>query len=216
MSTTTKSESTRERILAVAESIILNNGFSGTSIEDIITQAAITKGGFFYHFNGKRELARALVERYLEQDNRIFEDLFNQADQDSDDPLQQLLGFLDRFADMVENLAETHPGCLVAGFTYESQQLDEEIQELMKQGVLVWRKLFQIRLQRAATQYSLATELPITAVADMFTSCVEGGIILSRIFKNNESLVQQVRLYRAFLQLAFLPRDSVPSSSAAG
>lgn len=204
MSTTTKTEGTRERILSVAESIILNNGFSGTSIEDIIKNAAITKGGFFYHFNGKKELARALVERYLEQDNRIFEELFHAADRESDDPLEQLTGFLERFAEMVENLDETHPGCLVAGFTYESQQFDEEIQDLIKQGVLVWRKLFQLRLDRICEQYSSQTEISITAIADMFTSCVEGGIILSRIFKSNEALVQQVRLYREFLHLAFV------------
>ena len=204
MSATAKTENTRDRILTVAESIILNNGFSGTSIDDIIKNAAITKGGFFYHFNGKKELARALVERYLEQDNRIFDELFLAADQDSNDPLQQLIGFLDRFAAMVENLDETHPGCLVAGFTYESQQLDEEVQELIKQGVLVWRKLFQIRLERASEKYVLATDISVTAIVDMFTSCVEGGIILSRIFKSNESLVQQVLLYREFLRLAFV------------
>ena len=204
MSATAKTENTRDRILTVAESIILNNGFSGTSIDDIIKNAAITKGGFFYHFNGKKELARALIERYLEQDNRIFEELFLAVDQDSDDPLRQLIGFLDRFAAMVENLDETHPGCLVAGFTYESQQLDEEVQELIKQGVLVWRKLFQLRLERASEKYVMATDISITAIADMFTSCVEGGIILSRIFKSNESLVQQVMLYREFLRLAFV------------
>lgn len=203
-----KAEGTKERILSVAESIILQNGFSGTSIEDIIQNAAITKGGFFYHFSGKRDLARALIERYLEQDNRIFDELFAAADQQSDDPLEQMLDFLERFGAMVQNLDETHPGCLVAGFTYESQQFDEEIQELIKQGVLVWRKLFQLRLQRVSEQYTSATDVSLVALADMFTSSVEGGIILSRIFKNNDSLVQQVTLYREFLRLAFVAEQT--------
>ena len=203
MASNTKAVGTRERILGVAESIILNHGFSATSIDDIIKNAAITKGGFFYHFNGKKDLARALIERYLEQDNRIFDELFLLADQSSDDPLQQLLAFLGLFADMLENLDETHPGCLVAGFTYESQQFDEEIRELIKQGVLVWRKLIQIRLDKIADKYPMNTDVSIIALADMFTSCVEGGIILSRIFMSNNSLVQQVLLYREFLRLAF-------------
>ncbi|MAA59513.1 MAG: TetR family transcriptional regulator, partial [Pseudomonadales bacterium] len=135
--------------------------------------------------------------------NRIFDELFLLADQSSDDPLQQLLAFLGLFADMLENLDETHPGCLVAGFTYESQQFDEEIRELIKQGVLVWRKLIQIRLDKIADKYPMNTDVSIIALADMFTSCVEGGIILSRIFMSNNSLVQQVLLYREFLRLAF-------------
>lgn len=203
MANNTKTEGTRERILSVAESIILNHGFSGTSIEDIIKNAAITKGGFFYHFNGKKDLARALVERYLEQDNQIFDELFLAADQTSSDPLEQLLEFLRLFAAMLENLDETHPGCLVAGFTYESQQFDEDIRDLIKQGVLVWRKLIQIRLDRVVEKYTVNTGASVVAMADMFTSSVEGGIILSRIFMSNQALVEQVMLYREFLRLAF-------------
>lgn len=203
MANNTKTEGTRERILSVAESIILNHGFSGTSIEDIIKNAAITKGGFFYHFNGKKDLARALVERYLEQDNQIFDELFLAADQISADPLEQLLEFLRLFAAMLENLDETHPGCLVAGFTYESQQFDEDIRDLIKQGVLVWRKLIQIRLDRVVEKYTVNTGASVVAMADMFTSSVEGGIILSRIFMSNQALVEQVMLYREFLRLAF-------------
>lgn len=203
MANNTKTEGTRERILSVAESIILNHGFSGTSIEDIIKNAAITKGGFFYHFNGKKDLARALVERYLEQDNQIFDELFLAADQTSADPLEQLLEFLRLFAAMLENLDETHPGCLVAGFTYESQQFDEDIRDLIKQGVLVWRKLIQIRLDRVVEKYTVNTGASVVAMADMFTSSVEGGIILSRIFMSNQALVEQVMLYREFLRLTF-------------
>ena len=53
MNTNTRSNSSRERILACAEAVILQKGFSGTSIDDILEKASITKGGFFYHFDGK-------------------------------------------------------------------------------------------------------------------------------------------------------------------
>lgn len=201
-----KQEGTRERILSVAETIILQRGFSATSIDDILQNAAITKGGFFYHFNGKKELARALVERYLDEDDRIFAGLFAQADAQSDDPLQQVLLFLEQFADMMRTLQDTHPGCLVASFTYESQQLDGDVHELVKQGVLIWRKLLLARLEKVAARYSPCAPISLTAVADMFTSSVEGGIILSRILQSNEPLADQIMLYRQYLQLLFQPQ----------
>ena len=67
-----KGEQTRENILATAERIILQRGYSGTSIEEIIGEAGITKGGFFYHFNGKNDLARSLILRYLDNDVTFF------------------------------------------------------------------------------------------------------------------------------------------------
>lgn len=203
-----KQEGTRERILSVAETIILQRGFSATSIDDILQNAAITKGGFFYHFNGKKELARALVERYLDEDDRIFAGLFAQADAQSDDPLQQVLLFLEQFADMMRTLQDTHPGCLVASFTYESQQLDADVHELVKQGVLIWRKLLLARLEKVAALYSPRAPMSLTAVADMFTSSVEGGIILSRILQSNEPPADQIMLYRQYLQLLFQPQWS--------
>lgn len=201
--------STRERILQAAESIILQNGFSGTSLEDIIQKAAITKGGFFYHFEGKKGLAKGLVERYLQQDAVLFDSLFLLAEQSSSDPLQQLLKFLLLFAETIQQLEETHPGCLVAGFTYESQQFDEEIRELIHQGVTSWRKMILLRLNASVKTHSIHEGISLDHLADMFTSIVEGGIILSRVYGNNDALYHQVLLYRDYISLVFKESPAV-------
>ena len=54
----TKGERTRNEIMKIAEGLVLQRGFAGTSIERILEEADITKGGFFYHFEGKNDLAR--------------------------------------------------------------------------------------------------------------------------------------------------------------
>ena len=113
----TRSNSSRERILSTAELIILKNGFAGTTIDEIIAKASITKGGFFYHFNGKAELARALIDRYIQMDTEVFLDISKRADSLSEDPLQQILIFLNLFTEMVAGRTDVHPGCLAAAFT---------------------------------------------------------------------------------------------------
>ena len=200
-----RSNSSRERILSNAEAIILQKGFAGTSIDDILERSAITKGGFFYHFKGKSELAKALVERYLHDDEAIFAGLFEQAEALSEDPLHQLLIFLKLFADMMSNLEGTHPGCLVAGFTYESQQFDDEVTALMRDGVLSWRQMIAERLEQILELYPARGDYGVEELADMFTANIEGGIILSRLFDDNRALVQQVLTYRNYLRLLFDP-----------
>ena len=61
-----RSGSKRERILEVAEEAVLAKGFAATSIEEIITAVGITKSGFFYHFPDKSDLAKALLQRYID------------------------------------------------------------------------------------------------------------------------------------------------------
>lgn len=134
---------------------MLQKGFNATSIEDILKQASITKGGFFYHFDGKPGLAKVLIERYIEQDDQIFGDLFAEANELSEDPLHQLLIFLKLLAGKLGAMEDTHPGCLVAGFTYENQQFKPEIRELMRDGMLSWRHLIADQLHRINEKYAV-------------------------------------------------------------
>ena len=198
-----KPSATKERILATAERLILCRGFAGTSIDEIIDNSAITKGGFFYHFEGKADLARRLIERYLEQDRLLFQTLFQQADTLSEDPLQRLLIFLKLFANTMAAIEDNHPGCLVAGLTYENQQFEEDIRQLIREGVAGWRQLILERLQQIASDKPPKIDVDLCELADMFTAAVEGGVLLARIFNNNQHIVAQTLNYRNHLRLLF-------------
>ena len=199
----TRANSSRERILSTAEAIILKRGFAGTTIDDILEKAAITKGGFFYHFNGKAELAKALVERYIHMDTTVFSELGERADTLSEDPLQRTLIFLNLVSEMVVGMTDTHPGCLVAGFAYEMQQFDEHVRDLMKEGLMGWREMIEERLEQIVKKYPPRVEVSTSALADMFSSTLEGGIILAKVYNDNQTLVDQVQAYRTHLRLLF-------------
>jgi TetR/AcrR family transcriptional repressor of nem operon len=198
-----KGQQTRENILATAESIILQRGYAGTSIEDIISQAGITKGGFFYHFDGKNDLARNLIMRYLEQDEAFFTGLVERSQSLTEDPLQQLLIFLKLLAEAMDDLPSTHPGCLVASFTYESQQFDKEIQNLNAQGILSWRRIFMENLENIVEKYPMKIERPLEELADMLTGVIEGGIIMSRALDDRKILPNQLLQFRNYIRLVF-------------
>jgi TetR/AcrR family transcriptional regulator, transcriptional repressor for nem operon len=200
---TQRGEDRREKILKVAEAIILQKGFSTTSIEDIMTGAHITKGGFFYHFPGKNELARALVERYLEQDTKLFDGLAARAGELTEDPLQRWLLFLNMLAETMANLEDLHPGCLVASFTYESAQLDDDVKALIAEGMLRWRQFFRQMLDNAAAAHALDDSVSLDELADLLSSTIEGGIILSRVFRDKMVLAQHIRHYRNYIRLLF-------------
>lgn len=200
---TARGEGRREKILQVAEATILEKGFTGTSIEDILQKAHITKGGFFYHFSGKAELAKSLVERYLETDDRFFTSLSERARSLSEDPLQQMLLFLNLLAEAMEQLEDVHPGCLVASFTYESQQLDDDVKSLIVEGTLRWRALFREQLDLIGEHYQPKLDISLDELADMLSCTIEGGIILSRILNDKLVLAQQLRQYRNYIKLLF-------------
>ena len=199
----TKGQQTRDHILKTAEDIILQRGYSGTSIEDIIGTAGITKGGFFYHFRGKADLARELMRHYLAEDEALFTALIERADALVEDPLQRALLFLKLFAEAMADLPGVHPGCLVASFTYESQLFDPEVRALAAAGVERWREVFAERFRPVLERYTPRTELSLETLADALSATLEGGIILSRVMRDPQILVDQVLQFRTHVRLLF-------------
>lgn len=58
-------ERTRARIVECARVLFNRHGFEGVSIDMVMTQAALTRGGFYNHFKSKEELFAAAVSSFL-------------------------------------------------------------------------------------------------------------------------------------------------------
>ena len=62
--TTERGDRSRAAILAAAEPIFAQRGYTGASLNDIIRASGLTKGGFYFHFSSKQELALAVVNAH--------------------------------------------------------------------------------------------------------------------------------------------------------
>lgn len=196
----------RERILVQAEAAVLEKGFAATSIEELIAGAGVTKSAFFYHFRDKNELARAMMERYIAQHDAMLADILSRADELHEDPLHGFLVGLRLFEEMMSDLPGTHPGCLVASYVYQDRLFSREVRDLTLQGFLGWRELFRSRLKAIAAIYTPSVEIDLDDLADMAQALVDGGIVLSRLTDDPLALPRQVRLFRTFVRMIFLPQ----------
>jgi AcrR family transcriptional regulator len=199
-----KGSDTRERILAVAEAAVLEKGFAATSIEELIAAVGITKSGFFYHFNDKNKLAKALLVRYVEREDALFDDLFRRADELNEDPLHGFLVGLKMMSELMADLPNGHPGCLVASFCYQDRLFDKEVRDLNAKAVLNWRKRFRGRLELITARYPPKGSVDLDDLADMLSAIADGGIILSRVVNDKQALPRQIMLYRDFIRAIFL------------
>lgn len=67
-----RSEETRSKILASAIKLFSTRGFNAASVDDICTDAGISKGAFYHHFKSKQDLFLALLDVWLQTiDNAI-------------------------------------------------------------------------------------------------------------------------------------------------
>jgi TetR/AcrR family transcriptional repressor of nem operon len=183
-----KGSDTRQAILDVAEAAILDKGFAATSIDELIAAVGITKSGFFYHFKDKGELAKALLVRYVEREDMLFDDLFRRAEELDEDPLHGFLVGLKMLSEMMADLPAGHPGCLVAAYCYQDRLFDREVRDLYTSAMLGWRRRFRSRLDLIAARYPPRILVDLDYLADMLSAITEGGIIVSKVVNDKSAL----------------------------
>jgi TetR/AcrR family acrAB operon transcriptional repressor len=93
MARRTKEEAaaTRDSILDAAEKLFVEQGVSRTTLQHIATEAGVTRGAIYWHFDDKGALFNAMMERAtlpLEAELQLLD----QAD--SDDPLDDLRNYM--------------------------------------------------------------------------------------------------------------------------
>ncbi len=196
---------TRERIMNTAQEAVLAKGFDATSIDEIVSAVEITKGGFFYHFPDKNALAVALIQRYIDDENKLFDDIFGRARDLSDDPLHRMLIALKLLAEVLDDLPNGHPGCVIASAAYQDRLFNSDVRRVNEEAVAAWRRRFSLMFEEIAQLYPPREAVDLRELADMLSGVVEGGIILSKVYHDPKSLVRQVMIYRSFVKLLFSP-----------
>lgn len=194
---------TRTRIMDAAEELVLQHGLAGTTVDAIVEMAGITKGTFFYHFDTKGDLARALVERYDAHDADLMQRHMAEAERRSDDPLEQVLVFVRLFEEQMEALTDPYPGCLFASYCYQNQLFDDETAEVVEEGLLRWRRWLGAKLRDAAEAHPSRREVDPEDLADMLTVTFEGSFILSKTLSEPGVVARQLRQYRDYVELLF-------------
>ncbi|WP_298970662.1 TetR/AcrR family transcriptional regulator [uncultured Roseobacter sp.] len=197
-------QETKSLILDIAESAVLAKGFEATSIEEIAAAAEISRSGFFYHFKDKNELARAMIERYIENEDKLYNDLFDRARQLHDDPLHAMLIGLKLLAELLDDMPNGHPGCVIASTTYQDRLFDAGVRELNRQAILGWRKRFRGMFEEIAEAHPLRVEVNMDALGDMVSSVVEGGLVLERALGEPRTVSSQIMHLRTYIRLLFL------------
>ncbi|HEX2214920.1 MAG TPA: TetR/AcrR family transcriptional regulator [Mycobacterium sp.] len=70
-----RSDATRLQILRAASALFAHSPYSRVSLDDILADAAVTKGAMYFHFRSKHALAHAIVELRANEARASIEDV---------------------------------------------------------------------------------------------------------------------------------------------
>ena len=127
--------STSEKILDVAQSLVVVGGYNGFSYADISNAIGIRKASIHHHFPTKAALVAVLVERYVGR----AKDGLNSLRNNVADPANQLEAYLDYWQKCVLDASQSF--CVCAMLASEMQMLPDEVAGLVRrhfQNLMEW------------------------------------------------------------------------------
>jgi AcrR family transcriptional regulator len=92
------SASTRRALVDVATELFTDRGYAGTSLDEIVAGARVTKGALYHHFSGKQALFESVFEKVEEQAARDI----HTAVRGSSDPWDKAMNGLRAFLEVLQ------------------------------------------------------------------------------------------------------------------
>ncbi|MFE0172397.1 TetR/AcrR family transcriptional regulator [Streptomyces sp. NPDC059002] len=163
---------TRTRLVMATATLLQRQGYEGTSIKQILNEAAATYGSLYHHFpRGKEELAAEAL-RFGAED---FAELLRQGLTATDDPADAIAGCAHLMADALRE-SDWTDGCPVAATALEIIGRSPLIQRASDEALRQWRELIAVRLRDAGMPEGEAAALACTVL-----SALEGAELISRV-----------------------------------
>ncbi len=186
----------RERILDAAERLVIDGGYAGTSVDEVIAAAGTSKGAFFHHFGSKLDLAGALVERYAASDISHLQQAL-QVTAAVTEPIARLDAFLSFFVDGADDLMGEQSSCLYVAVLTERQLVQSTTTAPVLTAIEAWRSGIADLL--AAVVGERGTREQVEALADHVFVTFEGAFILCRATGDPSHMRSQLSALRNLL-----------------
>lgn len=191
----TKAERTRQFIIETTAPIFNKKGYEGTSISDITAATRLTKGSIYGNFKDKDELAAVAFDYNL---GRVRNEIV-QRSLGLKDPVEQLLVYVNFYGEMYDKIAISG-GCPLLNTAADADDSNPLLFDRVCRAMLEWhshiRKIVEYGIKKEI--FSKGTDAE--AFADQFVSLIEGGMLLSKTFRNRTHLDSNLLFIRKMIK----------------
>ncbi|UPK42699.1 TetR/AcrR family transcriptional regulator [Paenibacillus pabuli] len=190
-----KGDRTREHIIMKSAAIFNQRGYAGTSLNDIIADTGIKKGGIYRHFTNKDEIA---LEAYNYAASIVISKFAEAVDREQS-ASGRLLAFFRVYEDVVDNPPFVG-GCPMQNTAVESDDTHAELRDRARQGLHNHLDMIKSIILNGINSGEFKEDLNADALASFAFSLLEGGILLSKLDGDNKHMQMNTASFAFYLQ----------------
>lgn len=178
-------EGVRARFLDVAAELFQSRGYSATGMQAIFEAAGVTAGAFYHHFEGKKDLALAVIE----------ERVAAEVEQTWIAPLRAAPTTLDGVTAVFKNIAaqlaarQAVRGCPLNNLTLELAFADPDFQQSLARVFEHWQREIEAQLKHDMNERVLPRSRP-GPLAAYIIAVYSGAMALCKVRQSPAPLLQ--------------------------
>ncbi|GLV60294.1 TetR family transcriptional regulator [Dictyobacter sp. S3.2.2.5] len=186
-----KGEQTRAMILAQVAPLFNQQGYSGSSLSDIMRQTGLEKGGIYNHFKSKEQLAlQAFDYSYALLDQRIRAVLA-----DKKHALERLYALLSYFQDLADD-PPVPGGCPILNTAIESDDAEPALRDRARAAMDQLRSTFRRIISKGIEREELRPGIDVETWTSAMIAALEGAVMLSRLYQDTSHMSRTVAYLR--------------------
>lgn len=193
----------KRKLLDAAEKLMLEKGYTATTVDDICASAGLTKGSFFHYFENKDDLGKAVLTHTMERRHKLAE---SAPYSKLDDPLDRVFGSLDFLAKMSHEMfqdPDMRAGCLIGNLTQELAYTHPDIRSKCADCLQEVALEIEGDLVAAKAKYEPRSRIDPHSLAEHFVAVMEGAFLLAKAQQNPNIVQANLTHFKSYLQCLF-------------
>jgi len=169
--------SNKDKILANGLKVVLERGYVGASVRDIVEAAGVPQGSFTNHFASKEAFSLEILDRYFATNRVVIaETLRNEALS----PLKRVRAYIDASMSAIKSHGLKN-GCLVGNFAAEASDHSEIIRKRLSAIYTEVREAVTDSLKAAVRDGELPKSFKTSEVATFIVTGLQGAWLVSKV-----------------------------------
>jgi len=191
---------TKRRLLDATVGLMLRQGFTATTVDQICAGAGLTKGSFFHYFESKEAIGEAVLDHYYaRQQEKLAAAGLNEVS----DPLERLHTLLEFLGASVRDTAEVQ-GCLMGNLAQELAVTHPRIRSRCDEKFSNFARWIQELLTQAKAKRCPRAVFDPAGVALLFVSLMQGSLLLAKARQDKALLGENLDHFRRYVDSLFV------------
>ncbi len=189
--------SLKEKIIHESLRLFSLKGFLSTSLQDILSVAGTSKGGFYNHFKSKEDLFYSV----LDEARRIWRTKNLVGLDEINNPVGKIIRLLENFRDHYLKDSENFPGgCVFITLSVELNDQRPHLSQEITKGFVGLKNMIHKLLDQAKETGELNNNLDSREVTEILFAGMLGASVIFGVDKSSESLEQSINALVSYVK----------------